>query len=137
MTLLPQSKLDEIRERAEKATKGPWTVTLYFDKSREVYDRIWGPAVLSTIKAIERHENKEFIAHSRTDIPALLDMIEELQKKIGEIQTMVNEQAEDPGLWSFPMDRPQYISEAHLQQELRRLHRVIEETREIRGEGCI
>ena len=38
-------------------------------------------------------------------------------------QTVVEEQAKDEGLWFVPIT----ASEAYLQQELRRLHAVIEE----------
>lgn len=38
------------------------------------------------------------------------------------IRRFISEQAEDPGLWG----QAQYASEAYVQQELRRLHRVIE-----------
>jgi hypothetical protein len=47
--------------------------------------------------------------------------------KLAKIRALVDEQAEDPGLWSVPVGRQQYISEAHLQQELRKLHALIEE----------
>lgn len=43
------------------------------------------------------------------------------------IKACVDEQAEDEGLWSVPVQGTQRIAEAHLQQELRSLHRVIEE----------
>lgn len=43
-----------------------------------------------------------------------------------EVLALVSEQAEDPGLWSFPIGRQQTIHEAHLQQELRKLHAAIE-----------
>lgn len=43
------------------------------------------------------------------------------------IKACVDEQAEDEGLWSVPVDGLQRIAEAHLQQELRSLHRVVEE----------
>ena len=44
------------------------------------------------------------------------------------IRTLVNEQAEDERLWgaSYPDGRPLNIIEATLQQELRRLHEMIE-----------
>ncbi len=45
-----------------------------------------------------------------------------------QIQKVVNEQAEDEGLWSVPAEGLQPIAEAYLQQELRRLHAVIEES---------
>ena len=53
--------------------------------------------------------------------------------KLGEwlssLQALVNEQAEDVGLWSLPVGRLQFIAEAHLQQELRKLHKLIEEVK--------
>ena len=42
-------------------------------------------------------------------------------------RSLVDEQAEDEGLWSVPLvDGTQSIVEAYLQQELRRLHAIIE-----------
>ena len=49
------------------------------------------------------------------------------EEKIARVKELVDEQAADEGLWSFPVGRSQTISEAHLQQELRRLHAAIEE----------
>jgi hypothetical protein len=47
--------------------------------------------------------------------------------KLSRIQSLVNEQAEDEGLWAVPIPpQLQPISEAYLQQELRRLHAEIE-----------
>ena len=42
------------------------------------------------------------------------------------IMEVVNEQADDDGLWSVPLEGLQPIAEAYMQQELRRLHAVIE-----------
>ena len=49
--------------------------------------------------------------------------INKLENRLAAIQKVVNEQAEDEGLWI----NPDYITEAYLQAALRRLHRVIEE----------
>lgn len=62
--------LSEIRERLEKATKGPWTHRVDTNAC-EVF-REKGPY----IAGVALPENAEFIAHSREDIPALLKMIE-------------------------------------------------------------
>ncbi len=43
--------------------------------------------------------------------------------KLGKIRDFADEQAEDEGLWF----EAQSAAEAYLQQELRRLHKVIEE----------
>lgn len=49
-----------------------------------------------------------------------------LGRHVHKILKLVDEQANDEGLWSIPIDRLQSISEAYLQQELRKLHYVIE-----------
>ena len=43
------------------------------------------------------------------------------------IRAVVDRQAEDEGLWSVPLDGLQPFAEAYLQQELRHLHKVIED----------
>jgi len=45
--------------------------------------------------------------------------------------TVVKEQAENDGLWSLPLNELQPITEAYLQQELRRLHAVVEENHSV------
>jgi hypothetical protein len=47
---------------------------------------------------------------------------DEARSKLGKIQSLVNEQAEDEGLWFKAVTAP----EAYLQQELRKLHAAIE-----------
>jgi len=47
----------------------------------------------------------------------------EPQQQLDTIKRLVNEQAEDEGLWF----NPKYITEDYLQQALRHLHYVIEE----------
>lgn len=47
-------------------------------------------------------------------------------QKLRRIRALVNEQAEDEMLWTVPAEGLQAIVEAYLQQELRRLHTLIE-----------
>lgn len=48
----------------------------------------------------------------------------------------VDEQAKDEGLWSVPLTGLQPIAEAYLQQELRKLHALVESAfREAQGGG--
>jgi hypothetical protein len=47
-----------------------------------------------------------------------------------ELRALVDEQAKDEALWAVYIDRLQPISEAYLQQELRKLHAAIEELTE-------
>ena len=56
---------------------------------------------------------------------ALKDALEQLKRLNAALQ-VVKEQANDTGLWSVPMFTKQNVVVAHLQQELRRLHRVLE-----------
>ena len=49
-------------------------------------------------------------------------IVPELVEKLERIQTFVNKQAKDDGLWFVA----KYASEAYLQQELRKLHALIE-----------
>jgi hypothetical protein len=51
------------------------------------------------------------------------DAVQERMKSLREI---VDAQAADAGLWAVYIDKLQPISEAHLQQELRRLHAAVE-----------
>ena len=49
------------------------------------------------------------------------------QESLDRIRALVDEQAEDEALWAvYPLGQ-QPIAEAYLQQELRRLHALIEE----------
>lgn len=60
--------------------------------------------------------------------------VEPLIRKMRELRALVNEQAEDAGLWFIA----QYASEAELQQALRRLHSAIEDDALLPAEkaGC-
>lgn len=49
------------------------------------------------------------------------------EEKLKTIRTLVDEQTEDEGLWTIPFGQLQPIMEAYLQQELRRLHALIED----------
>jgi hypothetical protein len=74
---LTQEQLEAIRQRAENATPGPWQIATTTD----------GAYVLDTddmiiAATIERTEDASFIAHARTDIPALLDHIAELEAEL-------------------------------------------------------
>ena len=63
-----------------------------------------------------------FKVYRNGDIIAAAEEMERLTAKLNAIQSVVNEQAENEGLWSIA----KYATEAYLQSELRRLHEVIE-----------
>lgn len=60
------------------------------------------------------------------DIATLLARVEALESRLNQIRVLVNDQAEDEALWATYLDECQPISEAYLQQELRKLHSTIE-----------
>ena len=51
-----------------------------------------------------------------------------LLEALRRIKVYVDDQAEDEGLWSVPAEGTQRIAEAYLQQELRALHKTIEDS---------
>jgi hypothetical protein len=91
---LTQEQLEAIRQRAEKATPGPWeirwgeVVTKHPDHQNvsQWYDG-YSNAICSLNDGeyiINSNEDNDatFIAHARTDIPALLDHIAELEAEL-------------------------------------------------------
>jgi hypothetical protein len=92
--MLTAKQLEEIRERAEKATKGPWYFTVLGDCAQlspvEKPKRIIGDLSIhdgrgnqykNHISGEEGFANTAFIAHSRTDVPALLAEVERLRER--------------------------------------------------------
>ena len=73
-----ESRLAEIRARAEAATEGPWTA----EYSGEQGNCVLPPGYQSTREAVavtrllSAQPDAEFIAASRTDLPALLAAVE-------------------------------------------------------------
>jgi hypothetical protein len=93
VTTLTNADLAAIRERAEQATKGPWLAdtaghleiySQHEDEPALIFIFDWIPDKGIEIDAYghlqERHPDLEFIAHARTDVPALLDTIETLRE---------------------------------------------------------
>lgn len=84
MTRLTTQEIEAIRERAEKATEGPWYYALNINEQTGEPDVL--PHVISdTQEVISENmydENAEFIAHAREDIPKLLAEVERLETAI-------------------------------------------------------
>lgn len=79
MSKLTEAQLREIRERAEKATPGPWDNHI---GPRFVHSRATG-LKSSWICQPQNEGDVPFIAHARTDVPALLDEVERLRGALG------------------------------------------------------
>ena len=82
---------------------------------------IQGIAKMETIELTELVECMRDIEKRKT-LEAAIARIEALEAADSLIKHLVNEQAEDEGLWFVA----ETAAEAYLQQELRRLHRLIE-----------
>lgn len=92
--MLSDKQLSEIREREQKATVGPWnrwplrpTEMVGVDATDcRVYMAKFNKECL---KATHNRQvrDADFIAHSRTDIPLLLDEVSELRKIARELAT--------------------------------------------------
>lgn len=77
LDLAERLDLDAIRARVADASKGPWTCG--------ADGLVWAPRLGDPVSSSELIEDAKFIAHARTDVPALLAEVERLT---GELATM-------------------------------------------------
>lgn len=76
--MLTSEQLEEIRQRCDKATTGPWTAHgehRFVHQDGGKYRCICEADTF--LHSIHGYENPTFIAHAREDVPALLDHIQE------------------------------------------------------------
>ena len=80
----PIGELQAIRERAEKATPGPWS------RVKSILCTWWtiGKIVNHIAKPSENEADWDFIEHARADVPALLDEIDRLEKENEELKVI-------------------------------------------------
>ncbi len=138
------TRLNEIKERAKKATAGPWKVKHYLPCSPiDNKTNSWFSDVVQNgeevCKFLDFRDNRahddpgeaptaDFIAHARSDIPWLiaeverLTAVEHLCENPQPLQRFVEKQANDPALWFEAMTAP----EQFLQTALRELHEIID-----------
>lgn len=93
-----KARLDEIRQRAEKATPEPWEHTFGSGDSGNNHNVRFGDNQNQFIARIvsgrgngghsEEACNANFIAHARSDIPWLLDRIEKLERLAGKVRLL-------------------------------------------------
>ena len=87
---LTQDELQAIKERAEKATSGPWyhTERDTQDIERYICSDSTGDFVVSSGHYYDedwseiKYDDAEFIANAREDIPQLVAEVERLQRKL-------------------------------------------------------
>lgn len=116
-----REKLGALRERANAATPGPWRLSsmgysvvsdLHTEHDGDYCSTICSVhcGVRTTEKALKQFQDDGyFIGHSRTDIPALLDVVESLLKKLesihAEATNLYNKDAAE--FIKAPADKPQ------------------------------
>ena len=74
---MPDLNLDEIKKRCEKATKEPWRDCKSIHGSKYRYVQIGKDEMYTTLEM--KPDDARFIAHARTDIPALVAEVKRLQ----------------------------------------------------------
>ena len=94
------SREDEIRERAERATKGPWrahdtwidyggyTATILSGKGSDIELRAWLPTFSNQPGLRTRNvvSDAEFMAHAREDIPWLLAELVKVRAELAQVR---------------------------------------------------
>lgn len=83
---MTHDELQAIKARAEAATPGPWTTESYGNDGRDDVEiqHVRGSngrtVVTTDCNVYTTDEDATFIAHARTDVPALVAEVERLQK---------------------------------------------------------
>lgn len=106
--------LDTIRERADAATPGPWKVAWDGENDPDgAWSAEWpwlirqdiypGKSVANLAEVEASTEDAEFIAHARTDIPALLAHIDALHTLLGNLVDGID------GYWASLPDNQLHI----------------------------
>ena len=74
--------LKEIRKREKKASKGPWNIEAVSNGERRSKIILFrgNPKQISEQQTVD---NCSFVAHARTDIPKLLELIDRAREIIG------------------------------------------------------
>ena len=89
------SRIEEIRQRAEKATEGPWEIaTSGFHIGREIRPKGMPQISIALCRGIllgQGPANAEFIARAREDVPHLLERVAELEKENKRLQEGIQE----------------------------------------------
>jgi hypothetical protein len=98
MTRLTIEQIEAIRERAEKATEGPWYPTQHHVATNPNVSGGYPPSPesicsLADGEYIENYNqaDAEFIANARQDIPALLAEVDRLNAQLSELVCAIYE----------------------------------------------
>ena len=129
MTDLP-GWLQEIRDRADKATPGPWTAEDANPHKPHKRFAFYIPEIMSAPSMPQYDglttEDAEFIAHSRTDVPRLIALVGEMAEKLEGAVTVLD----DIAAYGYDISKvPNIVKEAILgRQALAKYHGEAEPT---------
>ena len=77
-------RLAQIQDRAEKATNGPWELTLDGEvQGRRPGFRGADPEMDPIVGCLDEAQDNEFIAHARADVPTLVAALRAVQDGLG------------------------------------------------------
>ena len=79
MEPMPQEELDTIRRRVAAATRGPWSRWAGWDRQDNCVKSDSREDMHTVADVIPEADDAAFIAHARTDIPALLAEVDRLR----------------------------------------------------------
>ena len=86
--MLDAEALARIKERSDVATPGPWMLWEGYGSAESAHVAVIGPPAISVLRSENgtrdmegRMADFEFIAHARTDIPALLDALDAAERR--------------------------------------------------------
>ncbi len=100
--ILSDAQAAEIRERAERATPEPWRARGWPAEQAEVVCdektpiASWQGFDDSDRSTAQHRRNARFIAHSRTDVPRLLDSLAECKRLLGSVYPYIQHHWEIP-----------------------------------------
>lgn len=83
-----QAKLAEMKARCEKATAGPWKVSVLCDDAVYPVTPEDSPPVCIMGRAHKWRGARELIAHARTDLPMCIAMLEVAVKRLEKIASV-------------------------------------------------
>lgn len=106
---------DRVRDYLSKASPPPW-IDRVQESCRDWHEILSAESPGMDIARVAPwsgavEANAHFIAQVRTDLPLLLDHIEDQEKKIQELTTLVEEAVEDIKSWAAYADK--YFQEKH------------------------
>jgi hypothetical protein len=105
---MTHEELEQIRARESKATNGPWR----YSNTPQINSATWPE--LKGIAQIPRENDKIFIAHARTDIPALLEYTAKLERENADLKEQAERKVQLREDLKIALEEFQFAAQQHL-----------------------